>query len=144
MSVISDAIHHLRPVHDTESEPAQGEPRLEVIEGGLDRAARVVRLLGTTLLITFIVGLVGALVVHATIIEDQRALDDQRRQIETLRSETEALQHELAELEAPARIVAEARDLGMIDAPKVTYLQIPGGPLDERTIIVAENQLLTG
>ena len=30
-------------------------PRLGVIEGGLDRAARIARALGTTLLITFII-----------------------------------------------------------------------------------------
>ena len=143
MSVVGDALGHLRALPDRGPEE-HDERRFDVIEGGLDRAARVARVLGTTLLVTFIIGLVGALAVHATIIKNQRALDDQRTSIERLQAETESLRHELAELEAPARIVAEARDLGMIDAPAVTYLQNSGGLLDERTIIVAENQLLAG
>lgn len=124
--------------------PEQSRPRLGVVEGGLDRAAAVARTLGTILLVTFIVGLVGALAVHATIIENQRELDRQRAHIAEIEAQTEALRHELAELEAPARIVVAARDLGMIEPPSVTYLKTLGGPLDERTIIVAENQLLAG
>lgn len=143
MSMISDAMSHLSAVPNEIQEPEEPR-RFGVIEGGFDRAAHWARLLGTTLLVTFVVGLIGALGVHATIIENQRELDGQRQQIASLGADTEALRHQLAELEAPARIVAEARDLGMIDAPAVTYLQIPGGILDERTIIVAENQLLAG
>lgn len=146
MSMLDVARSHLSvvPEHEHEHvEEAEGTRSFSVIDG-IDRAAHWARLLGTTLLVTFVIGLVGALVVHASLIENQRALDDQRRAISGLEAETEALRHELAELEAPARIVAEARDLGMIDAPAVTYLQIPGGLLDERTIIVAENQLQTG
>ncbi|MEM7094368.1 MAG: hypothetical protein AAF567_15310 [Actinomycetota bacterium] len=142
-------IDGLRAQRTTAPEPsarpeADARGELRVIDGGFDRAARWIRLLGTTLLCTLIIGLVGVLIVHATIIEDQRALDDQRRAIATLEADTEALRHELAELEAPARVVAEARDLGMIEAPAVTYLTSPGGLLDERTIVVAENQLLAG
>lgn len=143
MSMIGDALSHLSAVPDEVQEP-QEQRTFGVIEGGFDRAARWARLFGTTMLVTFVVGLIGALGVHATIIENQRALDGQRQEISRLGADTEALRHELAELEAPARIVAEARDLGMIDAPAVTYLKIPGGLLDERTIIVAENQLLAG
>lgn len=124
--------------------PEQARPRLGVVEGGFDRATAVARTLGTILLVTFIVGLVGALAVHATIIENQRELDRQRAHIAEIEAETEALRHELAELEAPARIVAAAGELGMIEPPSVTYLKTLAGPLDERTIIVAENQLLAG
>ncbi len=113
----------------------------DVIEGRLDLATRVVRFLGTTLLVTFIIGLVGALVLHATIIENQRDLDGQRAEISRIATETEAMRSELAELEAPARIVEEARDLGMIEAPSIAYLTTPGTMLDERTLTIAANQL---
>ena len=123
--------------------PAEAEPRQEfdVIEGRLDIATRIARFLGTTLLVTFIIGLVGALVLHATIIENQRDLDSQRAEIARIAAETEAMRSELAELEAPARIVDEARDLGMIEAPSIAYLTTPGTILDERTLTIAANQL---
>lgn len=112
-----------------------------VIEGRLDLATRVARFLGTTLLVTFIVGLVGALAFHATIIENQRDLDSQRAQIVRVALDTEAMRSELAELEAPARIVSEARELGMIEAPSIAYLTAPGGILDDRTLMIAANEL---
>jgi len=97
--------------------------------------------LGSTLLVTLIIGLVGALVLHATIIENRRDLDQARVQIQRIAAETEALESELAELEAPARIVQDALDLGMIEAPSIAYITAPAGLLDERTLIVASNQL---
>ena len=93
------------------------------------------------MLVTFIVGLVGALVLHATIIENQRDLDSQRNDIVRIAADTEGMRSELAELEAPARIVDEARALGMIEAPSIEYLTAPGATLDERTLIIAANQL---
>ena len=146
MSVIGDSLldRSTRNVAAPAEKPKEERPRFGVIEGGLDRAARIARALGTTLLITFIVGLVGALAVHATIIQNQRGVDEHRARIAEIEADTEALRHELAELEAPARIVGEARELGMIDAPEVTYLQTHPGLLDERTLIVAENQLRAG
>ena len=112
-----------------------------VIEGRLGLAARAIRFMGTTLLVTFIVGLVGALVLHATIIENQRDLDSQRSQIARIAADTEGMRSELAELEAPARIVEEARALGMIEAPSIEYLTAPGATLDNRTLSIAANQL---
>jgi cell division protein FtsL len=112
-----------------------------VIEGRLDLASRVARFLGTTLLVTFIVGLVGALVLHATIIENQRDLDSQRSEIARIATQTEAMRSELAELEAPARIVEDARELGMIEAPSIEYLTAPGSTLDDLTLSIAANQL---
>ena len=128
-----------KPERHGSDAPAE-RPGLGVVDG-IGLAARVVRFLGTTLLVTFIVGLVGALVLHATIIENQRELDGQRAEITRLEAETEAMRSELAELEAPARIVAEAQQLGMIEAPSVVYLNAPGGTLDDRTLSVAANQL---
>ena len=112
-----------------------------VVEGPLGLATRLARFLGTTLLVTFIVGLVGALVLHATIIENQRDLDSRKAEIGRIAAETEAMRHELEELEAPARIVAEARALGMIEAPEVLYLKAIGNDLDPRILSAAAYQL---
>lgn len=115
-----------------------------VIEGGFDRVAQWARRFGTTLLVTFIIGLVGALFVHATIIENQKALDTQRRDIEALVVDTDSLRNQLAELEAPARVVSEALELGMIEPPSVLYLNTPAGPLDDRLLAAAASQLGNG
>ena len=131
--------HQLRALPDREASRPTRE--LAVVEGRLSLATRLIRFLGTTLLVTFIVGLVGALVLHATIIENQRDLDAQRREITRVAAETEAMRSVLAELEAPARIVAEARGLGMTEAPTVVYLTAPAGQLDQRTVTIAGNQL---
>lgn len=129
----------VRPDHVGNEQTATRD--FSVVDGRLDMASRVARFLGTTLLVTFIVGLVGALVFHATIIENQRDLDSQRNQIVRIELATEAMRSELAELEAPARIVTEARELGMIEAPSIAYLTAPGGTLDNRTLVIAANEL---
>jgi len=118
-----------------------GQRNFDVLQGRLGVAGRFARFMGTTLLVTLIIGLVGALVLHATIIENQRDLDGQRAEIIRVGTETEALRSELAGLEAPARIVAEAADLGMIEAPSIVYITVPGSTLDDRTLVIAANQL---
>ena len=134
---------HLETAPQAQPEQSEHHERqtFDVVEGRLGRATRAVRALGTTLLVTFVVGLVGALVLHATIIQDQRALDAQRTDIARVLADTEAMRSELAELEAPARIVAEAEGLGMIEAPSIVYITVPGAALDGRTMNVAANQL---
>ena len=133
---------HLQVVPKEHAQRGARRHELDVIEGRLGFATRLIRFLGTTLLVTFIVGLVGALVLHATIIENQRDLDSQRAAISRIALETEAMRSELAELEAPSRIVAEARDLGMVEAPEIEYLVATNGQLDERALTIAANRLL--
>lgn len=137
---MAEQTKHLVAVPADEQQPVT-QREFGVIEGGLDLATRLLRFMGTTLLVTFIIGLVGALVLHATIIENQRDLDAQRAEIGRLAVETEAMRSELAELEAPARIVAEAEDLGMIEAPSIVYITTPTTALDDRTLTIAANQL---
>ncbi len=133
---------HLQPVPNELPQRGARRQDLGVIEGRLGFAARLIRFLGTTLLVTFIIGLVGALVLHATIIENQRDLDSQRAAISRIALETEAMRSELAELEAPPRIVAEARELGMVEAPEIEYLVAATGQLDDRALTIAANRLL--
>lgn len=139
----TDSAPRLRAVRPGETLPREQPSRhpLEVIEGRRDVVTRFARFLGGALLVTLIVGLVGALGFHATIVETQRGLDERNERIEKLEASTELLRQELAELAAPARVVAEAKSLGMIEAPSIVYLSAPAGELDERTLNVARNQL---
>ena len=59
---------------------------------------------------------------HALIVQGQRELDRMNTDIETATSVNDRLQLELAQMEAPERIVAAARSYGMVDAPEVVYL----------------------
>jgi cell division protein FtsL len=59
---------------------------------------------------------------HALIVQGQRELDRMNGDIETATSVNDRLQLELAQMEAPERIVAAARSYGMVDAPEVVYL----------------------
>ena len=136
-----DHATHLSVV-ERSHEAAEPTREFAVIEGRMGLITRMVRAMGTTLLVTFIIGLVGALVLHATIIENQRDLDGQRADITRTLQETEAMRSELAELEAPARIVSEALALGMVEAPSIEYLTASPGQLDERSLTIAANQLL--
>lgn len=140
-SRIADPQRHQRRDTAAAAAPKPKGGHLDVVEGRLDTATRLARMLGTLLLVTFVVGLIGALVLHATIIENQRDLDAQRSEIARVDAETEAMRSELAELEAPARIVTEARALGMIEAPSIAYLTAPGRVLDDRTLVIAANEL---
>lgn len=145
MSVVTDsdnalARSHLASVGARPSQTRRATP-ITVVEGGRNVAASALRFLGTTLFATFVTGLVGALVLQATIIQKQGVIDKGRAEIAVLETSTEGLHQDLAALEAPARIVTEARRLGMIDAPETVYLNAPSGLLDDRTLTVAENQL---
>jgi len=70
----------------------------------------------------FAVVLGGNVSVHATTTQGQFDLErlrDSARQRETVYQQ---LRLEVADLQAPDRIAAEARRLGMVEPPKVTYL----------------------
>lgn len=144
MSTIETSIHEFaQPDIDAPETDAAAlnAPALSVVEGRRDAAGRLVRFLGATLLVTVIVGLVGALVLHATIIETQRELDNRQDLIDALEADTVEMRHELATLEAPARIVASAKAFGMIEAPEIVYLQSSTTALNERTLGVAAYEL---
>lgn len=139
-----DAAPRLRAVQPGESAPAPAPTErrsFEVIDRRRELARRVVRFLGGTLLVTLIVGLVGGLLLQTTIVETQHRLDERNGEIRELEATTELLRQELAELAAPARVVAEAKSLGMIEAPSIVYLTAPAEALDERTLNVARHQL---
>jgi len=140
----TDVGPHLRAVRPGESGAPEsvtpGERRLRIVERR-QLAGRIMRYLGGMALLTLIVALVGALVLHATIVQTQQGLDEKNDRIDELESATEVLRQQLAELAAPERVVSEAKDLGMIEAPSIVYLNAPAEELDERTLTVARHQL---
>ncbi|MDH3752779.1 MAG: hypothetical protein OEU32_02805 [Acidimicrobiia bacterium] len=61
-------------------------------------------------------------VFHALIVQGQRELDRLADTNEIARIDNDRLRLEVAEAEAPERIVEAARSFGMVDAPEVVYL----------------------
>lgn len=81
-----------------------------------------VRVVGPMALAATLGVLVLMAVFHALVVQGQRELDRIGVQIEQARVDNDRLQLELAEQEAPQRIVARARSFGMVEAPEVVYL----------------------
>lgn len=68
---------------------------------------------------------------HAMLASGQARLDELERRVSDAQAQYESLRLEVAELEAPSRIVREAQErLGMVPPPDVTYLS-PSGQLVE-------------
>src|ERR671913_1747495 len=83
---------------------------------------------GVLLTLLLFVALFGVAVSHALLIEGQANLDRLDTQAAAEQARYERLRLEVAELESPDRVVAEARDrLGMGPAGDVTP-PTPGGP----------------
>ncbi len=88
----------------------------------LEPTRSTVRMLGTAALVSILGVLLLMAMFHALIVQGQRELDRMNADIETATSVNDRLQLELAQMEAPERIVAAARSYGMVDAPEVVYL----------------------
>ena len=102
---------------------APDAPELEVITEEPRRRRWSVTLIGWLTAVTVVVALFGMAAFHALIVQGQGSLDTVTRELEEARAETERLRLEVAELEAPERIVAEAeRRLGMVAPSEVVYL----------------------
>ena len=67
--------------------------------------------------------LFGVVVCHAVLVSGQGQLDGLQQQVSEEQARYQALRLEVAELEAPNRIVEEAQGrLGMVSPPAITYL----------------------
>jgi cell division protein FtsL len=68
-------------------------------------------------------GLFGLVALHVVLTQNQFRLDNLRSQATTEEAKYQRLRLEVAQLESPQRIVAEAQQrLGMVQPPTVTYL----------------------
>lgn len=113
---------HLRPVAPTR--PAR------------KRSPAVPVLVGTGIVI---VALFGLAAMHALLISGQRQLDDVRRETAAEAEEVRRLRLQVAELEAPDRVLEAARTrLNMVDPGEVGYLLPAGVPVEQTEPIRVE------
>jgi len=102
---------------------------LEVVPAGYRSARsrrnrrRLVTIVGVAAALATVFGLV---LVHVELTAKEVRLTTLQNKADTARVLNLKLRLELAELESPARIVATARQLGMVPPPSITYL--PGVP----------------
>lgn len=112
-----------RPQPDRPSSP---RPQLEVVTADrLAEAARrkLVRRLAMAATVAAALSLFGVVVAHVVLTQNQFRLDQLRDRSSLEQAEYDRLRLEVAELESPRRIVADAQQrLGMIVPPKVVYL----------------------
>lgn len=112
-------------------------PQLRVLRPGetaqeADRR-RLVQLLSVTGLVVAALCLFGVVVFHVVLTQNQFRLDALQDQALERQAEYDRLRLEVAQLESPDRIVADAQQrLGMVPAPRITYLtpaveDTPGG-----------------
>jgi len=101
-------------------------------------AGRGLRLLGTLSLITVVLALFGLAAINALIVEQQTTIDSLSGDVSAAQVSNERLRLELATLEAPQRIVAEATDrLGMVVPEDIVYLTPPNNVLDAAVVDAA-------
>lgn len=91
-------------------------------------ASRGVRAGVVATIVAAVVALFVAAGLHAELAEQQSAIGTTRDAVAAEQARYNEARLRIAELEAPARIVAEAEALGLVTPETVTYLQ-PGGPL---------------
>jgi cell division protein FtsL len=105
---------------------APGRPNLRVVSDARVVAARRRRRLRGVLVLTGIVmagSLFALAAFHAMLASGQADLDRLERRVSDAQARYESLRLDVAELEAPSRIVREAHErLGMIPPTGVTYL----------------------
>jgi cell division protein FtsL len=101
-------------------------PRLRLVDDRrirlADRRQRT-RLAFVATGLLLVASLFGVVICHAMLVTGQGRLDALEREVVEEQTRYQALRLEVAELEAPGRIVAEAQGrLGMVDPPEITYL----------------------
>jgi hypothetical protein len=109
------------------------KPELALVDPAIARRRRFVQhgfragAVGMIALLFVAVGL------HAELAEQQSAIGDTRDALAIEQEKFSETRLQVAELEAPARIVAAAETLGLIAPDSVTYLQAPGSDATRAT-----------
>jgi cell division protein FtsL len=114
------------PAAHRSTEPVPVRPRLRLVDDRrirlADRRQRT-RLAFVATGLLLVASLFGVVICHAMLVTGQGRLDALEREVVEEQTRYQALRLEVAELEAPGRIVAEAQGrLGMVDPPEITYL----------------------
>jgi cell division protein FtsB len=114
---------HVRPAPATARSPHA--PRLRVVSAPRhtrSRAGLVVACVGLLAL-----GLVGLLLLDVSLERGTYDLRDQNVRAEQLRERQQRLQQEIRDKTAPQNLAAQARKLGMVDAPGAPVFVLPNG-----------------
>lgn len=115
-----------RPEPRRRAQPAPARPQLRVVGAEEARARRSARLLTSVLVALVFAGLFAIVAVRVTLAQGQGEIDRLTESIEAQQAVRQDLRLTVAELEAPAQIVAAARQrLGMVTPVTVTYLTPP-------------------
>lgn len=77
---------------------------------------------GVTLTALMFSALFGVAVSHALLIQSQLRLDDMDKEVADEQARYEQLRLDVAELESPDRIIADAREMGMVDPAETVWL----------------------
>ena len=105
---------------------AAPRPYLRLVEPGEARARRLTRLVTGTLLAVACAGLFAIVALRVLLAQGQVQVDRLEESIEAAQATQQDLRLTVTELEAPAQIVAAARQrLGMVTPVTVTYLTPP-------------------
>jgi cell division protein FtsL len=109
----------------TAAPAAPARPNLRVVAPNtLTRAGRQrrARRLGAVLSTILVIAVFGVVAAHVVLTQRQFRLEALQKHATTEEARYERLRLQVAELEAPDRVVAAARELGMVPPATVTYL----------------------
>ena len=112
---------------------APARPNLRVVGAQEPGARRATRLITGLLVVLVFAGLFAIVAVRVVLAQGQAEIDRLTESIEAQQAVGQDLRLTVAELEAPAQIVAAARQrLGMVTPVTVTYLTPPPAPAPAR------------
>ena len=122
----------VRPALGPRQEPARrlrtppAPPRLRLVDPTADRRRRLTRALTIALVVAICAGLFAIVGLRVLLAQGQVQVDRLEAAAESQRAAQQRLRLTVAELEAPARIVADARArLGMVNPGVVIHLTPP-------------------
>ena len=108
---------------------APARPHLRVVGADEPRSRRLTRLVTAMLVAGVFASLFAIVAVRVVLAQDQAEIDRLSASIEAQQAVRQDLRLMVAELEAPAQVVASARQrLGMVTPAAVTYLTPPPPP----------------
>jgi cell division protein FtsL len=106
-----------------EAAPAAARPQLRLVGDGRPRPQRATRLITGALVLAVFAGLFAIVALRVMLAQGQADIDRLTASIETQQASQQDLRLTVAELQAPAQIVATARQrLGMVTPVVVTNL----------------------
>lgn len=114
-----------------QSPAREAQRHLEVVHDDLRRVRfRLTPRAGVTLTVLLFVALFAVAVSHALLVESQARLDQLDDEVAEEQTRYEQLRADVAELEAPERIMAEAQGMGMVEPADPVYIQ-PDRPVEQ-------------